>query len=231
MSIATVTLKQFKLFNTLPDKVIEQLSQHASLAEVPRRKIVMQKGEVAHSLGLLLEGRLQGVDITLDGHEAGLYFIERNDFFGELSVIDRLPAPEFVVALSTARFIMIPANIIQQLIKVSPEISAIINNRLAQRLRESIAQRSLLAMPTPLQRICAQLLKMSHQSKEGDVTITHVPTHQELAIMINVTRETVTRAFQKLQKNHIIKRDGAILIIKNVRYISDTAHGVEKVSD
>ena len=36
---------------------------------------------------------------------------------------------------------------------------------------------------------------------------------------------------EKLQKNHIIKRDGAILIIKNVRYISDTAHGVDKVSD
>jgi CRP-like cAMP-binding protein len=231
MSIATVTLKQFTLFNALPDKVIEQLSQHASLAEVPRRKIVMQKGEVAHSLGLLLEGRLQGVDITLDGHEAGLYFIEQNDFFGELSVIDRLPAPEFVVALSTARFIMIPANIIQQLIKVSPEIAAIINHRLAQRLRESIAQRSLLAMPTPLQRICAQLLKMSRKSKEGEITITHVPTHQELAIMINVTRETVTRAFQKLQKNHIIKRDGAILIIKNVRYIRDTAQGIENISD
>jgi len=228
MTIAAVTLKQFKLFSQLPENVISQLSQHATLVEVPRRKIVMQKGETAHSLGLLLEGRLQGVDLTLDGHEAGLYFIEPNDFFGELSVIDRLPAPEFVVALSSAKFIMIPAGIVQQLIKVSPDIAALMNNRLAQRLRESISQRSLLAMSTPLQRICAQLLKMSQHSDQGEGMIAYAPTHQELAIMINVTRETVTRAFQKLQKNNIIKRDGTVLIIKNFNYINKTAQGIEQ---
>lgn len=228
MPVASLTLKQFGLFKKLPNAIIEQLSQRATLAEVPRRKIVMQKGEVAHSLGLLLDGRLQGVDMTLDGHEAGLYFIEPNDFFGELSVIDQQPAPEFVVALSSARFIMVPSSIIQQLIHASPEIAAIINARLAQRLRESISQRSLLAMPTPMQRICAQLLKISHQSPTGEATIKHAPTHQELAIMINVTRETVTRAFQKLQKSGIIKRNGNILIIQNVHYIKQVASGTDK---
>ncbi len=228
MSIVTVTLKQFKLFEQLPHAVIDQLSRHATLIETPRRQIVMKKGEIAHSLGLLLDGRLQGVDLTLDGHEAGLYFIEPNDFFGELSVIDQKPAPEFIVSVSHARFIMIPAKIIQQLIKASPEVAAIINSRLALRLRSSIAQRSLLAMPTPFQRICAQLLKMSWESKEKDITIPHAPTHQELAIMVNVTRETVTRSFQKLQKKGIIKRNGSLLVIKNLSYISDVAAGSEK---
>lgn len=227
MAVAPLTLKQFTLFQKLPDHVIEQLSRHATLTEAPRRKVVMQKGEVAHSLGLLLDGRLQGVDMTLDGHEAGLYFIEPNDFFGELSVIDKQPAPEFVIALSSARFIMVPSAIIQQLIHASPDIAAIINGRLAQRLREAIAQRSLLAMPSPLQRICALLLKMSQRSVSNESTINQPPTHQELAIMINVTRETVTRTFQKLQKNGIIKRDGNILIIKNVNYIDQVANGHE----
>jgi len=228
MSIASVTIKQFLLFKNLPDNIIEQLREHATLAEVPRRKIIMQKGEATHSLGLLLEGRLQGVDMTLDGHEAGLYFIEPNDFFGELSVIDNQPASEFVIALSPARFIMMPSSIIQKLIKTSPEVASIINGRLAKRLRESIAQRTLLAMPTPLQRICAQLLGMikEHDDKEGVIALP--PTHQELAIMINATRETVTRAFQKLQKNGIIKRNGNILIIHNLAYIIQVANGSEE---
>jgi len=228
MPVSPAIIKQFALFNKLPSHVIEQLSRHASIAEVPRRKIIMQKGEVAHSLGLLLDGRLQGVDMTIDGHEAGLYFIEPNDFFGELSVIDRLPAPEFVIALSPARFIMVPSSIMQQLTQASSEIASILNNRLAQRLRESIAQRSLLAMPTPLQRICAQLLKMSRKTTEGETTINNAPTHQELAIMINVTRETVTRTFQKLQKNNVIKRNGTILLVKNLDYINDIANGTNE---
>jgi len=227
MSIASLTIKQFLLFKNLPDNIIDQLREHATLAEVPRRKIIMQKGATTHSLGLLLEGRLQGVDMTLDGHEAGLYFIEPNDFFGELSVIDNQPASEFVIALSPARFIMMPAAIIQQLVKTSPEVASIINRRLAQRLRESIAQRTLLAMPTPLQRICAQLLRMIKESDNKEGVIDLPPTHQELAIMVNVTRETVTRAFQKLQKNGIIKRNGNILIIHNLTYITQVANGSE----
>lgn len=228
MPVAPVTLKQFTLFKHLPDSVIEQLGQHASLAEVPRRKIVMEKGQVAHSLGLLLDGRLQGVDMTLDGHEAGLYFIEPNDFFGELSVIDRQPAPEFVVALSPARFIMVPSSIIHQLLGASPEIASIINARLAQRLRESLAQRSLLAMPTPLRRICALLSSMARPNDNGEAAIAYAPTHQELAIMINATRETVTRAFQKLQKSGVIKRDGHLLIICNLPYIQNVASGADE---
>lgn len=228
MPIASLTIKQFLLFKNLPDNIIEQLGQHAKLVEAPRRKIIMQKGESTHSLGLLLEGRLQGVDMTLDGREAGLYFIEPNDFFGELSVIDGHPASEFVISLSPARFIMVPATIIQQLVRVSPEVAAIINGRLAQRLRESISQRSLLAMPTPLQRICAQLLRMIKESDNKEAIIDLPPTHQELAIMINVTRETVTRAFQKLQKNGVIKRNGNILIIHNLAFINQVANGSEE---
>lgn len=228
MPVSKEIIKQFTLFSRLPNSVVDQLCLYSSLAEAPRRKIIMQKGAVAHSLGLLLDGRLQGVDMTLDGHEAGLYFIEPNDFFGELSVIDGLPASEFVVALSLARFIMVPATLMQQLIKSSPEVAAIMNSRLAQRLRESIAQRSLLSMPTPIQRICAQLLKMGHKTNGGKTEINHPPTHQELAIMINTTRETVTRTFQKLQKNNVIKRNGNILIVLNLEYIHKIANGIDE---
>jgi cAMP-binding proteins - catabolite gene activator and regulatory subunit of cAMP-dependent protein kinases len=80
MSVDPLLLKQFDLFKPIPDEVIRPLSQHARLVEVPRRKVVMEKNQHAHSLGLLLEGRLQGVDMTLDGREAGLYFVEANDF-------------------------------------------------------------------------------------------------------------------------------------------------------
>jgi CRP/FNR family cyclic AMP-dependent transcriptional regulator len=228
MPVSPLIIRQFELFKALPDSIIAQLGQFATLAEVPRRKIVMQKGEVAHSLGLLLEGRLQGVDMTLDGHEAGLYFIEPNDFFGELSVVDKQPASEFVIALSPARFVMVPAQLVQQLIPSSPEIAVIINSRLALRLREAIAQRSLLAMPTPLQRICAQLTRLIRKSDTGEMVIAHAPTHQELAIMINVTRETVTRAFQKLQKQGVVKRHDNYLVITNLAHIQRLAAGIEQ---
>lgn len=225
MSVSPLLLEQFKLLEPLPKEVIGQLCVHARLIEVPKRKILMEKGKQAHSLGLLLEGRLQGVDITLDGTEAGLYFIEERDFFGELPVIDQHPASEFVVSLSASRIITIPANIIHELINKIPDVAMIMNRRLAHRLRESMAQRTLLSMPTPLQRVCAQLTQMTTQLPSGEQAVVHLPTHQELAIMVNATRETVTRVFQKLQKSGAIKRKGDTLLIQNSQYLNDLADG------
>jgi len=217
MAIAPLALKQFKLLAHLPDGVIAELSRHAQFVDVPRRKVVMQKDKVAHSLGLLVSGRLQGVDMTLDGKEAGLYFIEPNDFFGELSVIDNLPAAEYIVCISAAKIITIPATVIRSTLSVSPDVAAIINARLAHRLRESLSQRTLLSMPSPIQRVSAQLLHLTLASNKKETSIDDAPTHQEIAIMINTTRETVTRVFQTLQKKGLIKRNGNSLLVLNLK--------------
>jgi len=225
MSVDPLLLKQFDLFKSLPDDIIRPLSQYAQLVEVPRRKVVMEKNQHAHSLGLLLDGRLQGVDITLDGREAGLYFVEPSDFFGELAVVDQLPTHEFVVSLTPSRFVTVPAKIIVQLINEIPQVAAIINARLARRLRETLVQRTLLTMPSPLQRVCAQLIQLTIKTPSGEQVITLAPTHQEIAIMINVTRETVTRVFQKLQTNGVIVRNGNALQINNIQYLNHIASG------
>ncbi|MEO1957425.1 MAG: Crp/Fnr family transcriptional regulator [Methylophilaceae bacterium] len=217
MPIAPLALKQFKLFGNLPDPIIAELSQHAQFVDLPRRKVVMQKNKTGHSLGLLVSGRLQGVDMTLDGKEAGLYFIEPNDFFGELSVIDNLPASEYIICISPAKVINIPATIIRAILKTSPDVATIINARLARRLRESISQRTLLSMPSPLQRVSAQLIHLTPDASQSDTVIADAPTHQEIAIMINTTRETVTRVFQTLQKKGLIKRNGSTLVVLNLK--------------
>jgi len=228
MPVDPLLLRHFELFKPVPAEIIIPLSQYAQLVEVPRRKVVMEKNKHAHSLGLLLDGRLQGVDMTLDGREAGLYFVEPGDFFGELAVVDQLPTHEFVISLTPSRFVTVPANIILQLINEVPQVAAIVNARLAKRLREALVQRTLLTMSSPLQRVCAQLIQLTIKSTNGDQVIALAPTHQEIAIMINVTRETVTRVFQKLQTNGIIIRDGSALQIKDIHYLNHIANGEQE---
>jgi CRP-like cAMP-binding protein len=51
------------------------------------------------------------------------------------------------------------------------------------------------------------------------------PTHQEIAIMINSSRETVTRAFQQLQNQEILRRDGSQLLILRPESLEELAAG------
>ena len=52
----------------------------------------------------------------------------------------------------------------------------------------------------------------------------------EIAIMLNVSRETVTRVFQHLQKQHIVSRDGtAKLLINDLQTIKGVAEGKQQL--
>ncbi len=99
MAILIPILQGLRLFDQLPIERLAQVSQRMNERRVERREVVIKRGEVGTGLGFLIEGRLQAVNFTLDGKEVGTDFIENGDFFGELSVIDGRPAPEYVIAV------------------------------------------------------------------------------------------------------------------------------------
>jgi len=52
----------------------------------------------------------------------------------------------------------------------------------------------------------------------------------EIAIMLNISRETVTRVFQTLQNRQIVKRDGpANLLVNNLGLLKDFADGSKEL--
>jgi CRP-like cAMP-binding protein len=225
MPIALAVLQNSPLLRELPTETLTRLASIMTERAFARREVVVKKGEPGNVLGLLIEGRLQGVDFTVDGREVGLYFVEPNDYFGELSVIDGLPRPEFVIAVGRSKIATLSRDEARRLLVSTPAIAERVTLRLAQRLRAVAAQRTLLGVTNPAQRVCAQLLQLAVKVAEGRALIAHAPTHQEIAIMINTSRETVTRVFQVLQARGILKRDGQQWHVADLDYLNDVAEG------
>lgn len=224
MAVHVNFLMRFPLLCELSLEVREKLAAQMSLRTFSRRELVLNREDVSQGLGFLLEGRLQGVDFTVDGREVGLYFVEAGDYFGELPVVDGVHNAEFVIALSRSQVVFLPRELARRLVFSSPNIAEQMMVRLASRVRAVTAQRTLLSLPYPFQRLCAQLLHLVEKSPEPFV-ILHVPTQQELAIMINTSRETVTRSFQILLTQNVVARNGSALNILNFQYLKDIAEG------
>jgi DNA-binding transcriptional regulator YhcF (GntR family) len=56
------------------------------------------------------------------------------------------------------------------------------------------------------------------------------PTHMEIAIMLNVSRETVSRVFQSLQSQGIVRRAGtARLDVIKLKLLKELAEGSHKM--
>ena len=225
MPILIPILQGLRLFENLPVDKLRELAPAMSERRVERREVVIKRGDQEAGLGFLIEGRLQAVDFTLDGREVGIDFVEERDFFGELAVIDRQPAPEYVIAVAPSRVAMLDRERARELMFSTPQTSESVALRLAQRMRRSARQRSVLALPSSFQRVCAQLILLTQPDGKGTVTIQLPPTHQEIAIMVNTSRETVTRTLQFLQGQKVVARAGQSLVVTQPQTLQDAADG------
>ena len=225
MPVSAQLLSQFPLLQPLSGPVMEQLSSAMYLRSFARRSMVISKDAPSQVLGFLVDGRLQGVDFTVDGRSVGLYFVDPGDYFGELSVVDNHPPSEHVVAATKSTVAFLDAALARDLIVSQPELAKAVMVRMAQRIRSVMAQRTLLSLPNPFQRLCVLLLQLPRQQGQTGHLITNVPTHQELAIMINASRETVTRAFQVLFFHEFLVREGNDLRILQQDRIKAIAEG------
>lgn len=230
MPIPVAVLNGLPLLASLPQVTLAHLAQNATERSYAKREVVMQKNSLPSALCFLLEGRLQGVDFTMDNREVGLYFINPGDYFGEVAVIDGGTQPEFVTAVARSRVLFIPRDLIKPIMFASPRLAESLCTRLAARLREVSAQRRILGLSNPLQRVCAQLQLLHARAVDGQARVLNAPTHQELAIMINASRETVTRVFQLLQGRGVVERDGNDLQIQNSTLLAQLASGERDIS-
>ena len=234
MLVTPELLKTFSLFEALGAEDLNNLSQRSQTERFARRAVILNAGSQEDRVCFLFEGRLQGVDFTIDGREVGLYFVDPGDYCGELSVFDFGAQPEYVIALTPAVVVFVPVEALREIATRHPAIMTSLGYKLAARVRQMTLQRSLLGLPNITQRVCCQLwlLLSDDQKKLPDKSseIKNPPTHMEIAIMVNVSRETVTRVFQHLQKLQIVSRDGPTkLIINDLQTLKGVAEGNQQL--
>ncbi len=222
-------LKKFKLFKGLSDEDLSYLCSKSLVDRHARRGVVLNAGVSENKICMLFEGRLQGIDFTIDGKEVGLYFVEPGDYCGELCFFDQGAQTEHVIALNSAVVVVFSAETIRTVAHRNPDIMLEFGSKLASRVRQMATQRALLSLPNVLQRVCGQLLLLTPNPEagvKGTVHIKNLPTHMEIAIMLNLSRETITRVFQQLQKRKIVSRSGQnSLIIEDVAALRQITGG------
>jgi len=225
MSIPINLVEKLKLIEELPCQRQEELAQKMKERRYKRREVILKKDEQSKYLYFLIEGRLQGVDFTVDGREAGLFFVNENDYFGELSIIDGIGHTEYIISTSESRVATLPAEEARHIFFNEPAAAKCLARSLAHRIRHESSQRSILRLPTVAQRLCAQILQITTTLDRKLHIVKNIPTQQELAIMIDTSRETVTRTLQSIQNEGAIERRGKDLVILRRDLLQDIMTG------
>ena len=233
MEVTPQLLGSFPLLRTVSTAELETLAPSCRAEKFSRRGVVLDPNDDDAAVCFLFEGRLQGIDFTLDGREVGLFFVEPGDFCGEMPLFDELARPEYVIALASSLVVKVPTRAIKAIMTENANMMNLLGKKLAVRVKQLTHQRSLLAISNIQQRVCSQLwmLCTDESRKSGNRTdleaeILNPPTHLEIANMISVIRESVTRVFQTLQNRQIVRRKGQnSLIIISPEALRNLANG------
>jgi CRP-like cAMP-binding protein len=211
-----IHLRKIPLLADLTEEEMLRVKQELRIRTYNKREVVLQKGGSGDGLLFLLSGQLQVIDVTEDGRAIGLRMLAPGDFFGEIALINNSTRSASVVATTDVLVAFLPAAIAMHLFSHSPSVANQMLRHLAQKIQRDSEFRALLSINNTAKRIYTYLVLMqSKQAAEGGApaVVENLPTHQDIANMVNTSRETVTRALLTLVQQGIVQKDSHRLII------------------
>lgn len=114
--------RNISILQGLPSATLEQVERSLISRRFAKGDYGTQRGP-GDALLFLLAGRLQVVDMTVEGKEIGHSFINPGDYFGELSIIDDQPRSASVIATEPSLVALLPRTQAQALIYKNPTVA------------------------------------------------------------------------------------------------------------
>ncbi len=197
-------LKDIQLFSGLDEQELTQISGKVTLKEFKKNEVILYEEDTNEFMYIVLFGKVIVVKMTEDGKEIILAAHQLGEFFGEMSLIDGRTSPATVLATENSLVAIISKKDFYSLLTDYHKVLEKMLQILCSRLRDSWKRIHMLNFKNAAQRVKMLFLTLSFDKGEkeaGGVTLNIKLTHQNIADMIGLTRETVTRVLDKWQKD------------------------------
>ena len=223
MAIHHLALAPCGFFTNASPAAVQFAAAHMQLVHLKRREVLGDGKQPFQGLGVVLQGSLQALDLTLDGREAALLTATLHETFGHANLLAAQPVALTWVAASPSTSVAVMNSQAAQELMAFPEMALGAARLLAQEVCSFLGWQKIQAVHPVSARVCAWI---EHQSA-ADYAL-RIPTHAELAWRLNTTRETVTRVLQRLLTDGILRREGDLWLIERRDLLSDLARGEER---
>jgi CRP/FNR family transcriptional regulator, cyclic AMP receptor protein len=205
-------LKNVELFSSLTDDELQEVCKMVIVEEFKKNEVILREEDANDYMYIILIGKVKVMQATEDGKEIILAIHRSDEFFGEISLIDGKTSPATVLATENSLIAIVSKKDFYSLLSNQPKVFDRFLKILCSRLRESWKRIQLLNFKNSAQRIKMLILTLSYdngkKTPEGMVLNIKL-THQNIADMTGLTRETVTRVIDRWQ------RSGEITILKD----------------
>jgi CRP/FNR family transcriptional regulator len=162
------------------------------------------------------KGHVRQYSVSADGAELILHLFAPQSFFPMTWVLADIPNRYYYEAIDEVEVYKVNHNELIRFLEKEPKALMSLTKRLLRGLDKLLVRIEGIALSSAHHRLVSAIIFFAHHfgtEEDGKVVINHKFSHRELAALAGITRETVSREFEKLQKSNAVTYKSQSIVI------------------
>lgn len=198
-------------FADLPDAVVADLNRAMHLRPIHEGALLYRQGDAPDTVFFLHTGRVKWHLVNEDGSEQTLMVVEPGDPIGLVALLDRRPCIASATALEESTVWDISLDDFDRLLQRHPELALRVMRHLGEQVRGLMERLNALSARSAHERVSSILLQRAQPAESGVQVIPM--THQQIAHMSGMARETVSRVLADFQRRGAVRLTRSAVIL------------------
>lgn len=219
-------LKKVPLFEEFSKEDLKRIAELLVTRFYPRGSLLFQEGQPGDGLYIVLAGSVRIFKQDKDGREQVLHILGTGEIFAEVVLLDGGSFPASAEALEDSYVGVLLNKDMDRLLKDNPELLLNLLKIMVRRLREAQERLRDMASKDARRRAAGILVDLAakHGKASSQGVMVNLPiTHQELANIAGVTRETINRVLNDMQRQGILGLRRKAILIRDMARLKEIA--------
>jgi len=217
------------LFEGLDADVLRELRGAAEQRLVAKGRVLFRQGDAASELYLVAQGRIRASELTADGTEVLLRFLEPGQMLGGMAALEGTTYPLTAIAERNTTMLVWSRASIDPLIDRYPRLARNLMRLMVRRIGELQQRVVERATERVEQRVARAVLRLAGQAgrRTSDGVLLDLPlSRQDLAAMTGTTLFTVSRVLSRWNAQGLLKSSRQSLTLRQPHKLVAIADGL-----
>lgn len=182
-----------------------------------RKTLVIKPDQMLDAIYFVKTGYVKQSAIGPNGDEFILNIYKPGSFFAISLALHRHESHYSFEAMTDVELVKAPTKEILQLLRTKPDLAYDLLMRVTSGLNSMVSRMETIIFGSAGQKVAAAVWQNAHRfgkkQPDGSITLQLPLTHQQLASLTGLTRETVSIEMAKLKKQQILDYQGKVITI------------------
>jgi CRP/FNR family transcriptional regulator len=212
-----MTAPRIAAFDGLPETVLAELMQVMHLRSFRKGSVLFDQGEEPHAIFFVQTGRIKWHKVSEDGNEQILQVVEPGQGVGLVALLDRKPYIAAATAVEDATVWVLTVEDFDRTVMRHPQLALAVMRQLGDGVRWLIEHVHSMSGRSAHERVSSVLIRKAEQA-DGGVRVIPL-THQEIAHLAGMARETVSRVLADFQRRGAVRLTrSAVILLDATRF-------------